>query len=215
MIQKNNARIHFLILYVCLSVLGLTHINTDVSLSHMFSMSLKLLFVLLFAYGFTKFLTPSQLLDFQFRWAVVKQAQNLNYLLIGFVLGSVLIPFYLWHSQAYLNWFVDFKIAEILKLFIGTNALGIWDELFFINIVFVLLRFHLNFWKANLAQAVLFTTFLFELGFTGWGPLIIYPFALTQGYVYEKTKSLGLVLILHLTLDFILFCSLLYWHWSF
>jgi len=152
LVSNTESRVHFLILYVCLSILGFTHINTHIDNSHMLSMGAKLSLVLVIAFVGTKLFSP--------------------------------------------------------------NGLGIWDELFFINVVFVLLRYHLPFGPANLAQAVLFTSFLFELGFTGWGPLLIFPFALTQAFVYEKTKSLGLVLVLHLILDFILFCSLLYWHWA-
>ncbi len=210
---RYEARSHFLLLYASLFVLSLTHINTDLSDLHMVSMGLKLTAVIALAYFGTKFLTPAQAIDFDWHWEVIKQPLSKKYLIIGMFVGLVIIPFYYWHTQAFLNWSVDFSPWEITKLFIGTNGLGIWDELFFINFVFVVLRYHLKFWYANVAQAVLFASFLFELGFTGWGPLMIFVFALLQGCIYEKTKSLGLVLILHLTLDFILFLSLLYLHW--
>ena len=214
LVSNTESRVHFLILYVCLSILGFTHINTHIDNSHMLSMGAKLSLVLVIAFVGTKLFSPNKALDFSWNWSALKLKTNQHYILTGLIVGSFIIPFYLWHSQAYLNWAVTFTPFEITKLFVGTNGLGIWDELFFINVVFVLLRYHLPFGPANLAQAVLFTSFLFELGFTGWGPLLIFPFALTQAFVYEKTKSLGLVLVLHLILDFILFCSLLYWHWA-
>ena len=40
-----------------------------------------------------------------------------------------------------------------LKLFVGINCVGIWDELFFVNVVFNLLRVEFPFWVANFAQA--------------------------------------------------------------
>ena len=213
LIFERTARVHFLLLYFCLGVLGLIHINTDLSNQHMLSMSVNLMLVLGVTYYGTKVLTPTKALNIKWHWAELKKRINQYYFALGLLIGIPLIPYYFWQTSAYLNWTVEFSAAEIVRLFVGTNGLGIWDELFFINVVFVLLRYHLNFWAANLIQAVLFSTFLFELGFTGWGPIMIYVFALIQGYMYEKNESLGLVLVLHLIFDLILFLSLLYWHW--
>ena len=33
-------------------------------------------------------------------------------------------------------------------------------------------------WLANLLQAVIFVSFLWELGYQAWGPLLTFPFAL-------------------------------------
>ena len=103
-------------------------------------------------------------------------------------------------------------LAGISLLFIGTNALGIWDELFFIITVLALLRRHLPFFWANAIQAVLFTAFLYELGFRGWAPLAIYPFALLQGIVFKKTHNLLYIIAIHLTIDFVLFLALINAH---
>jgi len=73
-------------------------------------------------------------------------------------------------------------------------------------------RRYLPFATANLLQAVLFTSFLFELGFTGWGPVMIFIFAVIQGVVFRKTDSLFYVITIHLTLDFILFLALVNIH---
>jgi hypothetical protein len=91
------------------------------------------------------------------------------------------------------------------RLFWGCNFVGIWDELAFINFVFVLLHRHFRFGEANLAQAVYFTSFLHEMAFVGWGPVVIYAFALIQGLTYKKTGSLFYIVILHLMIDSILF----------
>ena len=100
----------------------------------------------------------------------------------------------------------------IARLFIGTNALGIWDELFFICTCFALLRRHLPDWQANLLQAVLFTSFLWELGFKSWAPFFIYPFALLQARIFTVTKSLSYIVSVHLLFDFVLFLVLLHAH---
>ena len=56
------------------------------------------------------------------------------------------------------------------RLFWGCNFVGVWDELAFINFVFVLLCRCFGFREANLAQAVFFASFLHEMAFVGWGP---------------------------------------------
>ena len=42
----------------------------------------------------------------------------------------------------------------IARLFVGVNAVGLWDELFFICTVYTLLLRHFRPWLANLLQAV-------------------------------------------------------------
>lgn len=97
------------------------------------------------------------------------------------------------------------RTEALWRLFWGCNFIGVWDELAFINLVFVLLARHFRFGEANLAQAVFFTSFLHEMAFVGWGPVVIYGFALIQGYTYRKTGSLFYIVILHLMIDSILF----------
>ena len=91
------------------------------------------------------------------------------------------------------------------RLFWGCNFVGIWDELAFINFVFVLLSRHFRFREANYAQAVFFTSFLHEMAFVGWGPVVIFAFALVQGTTYRRTGSLFYIVVLHLMIDSILF----------
>ena len=69
----------------------------------------------------------------------------------------------------------------------------------------MLLSRHFRFWEANLAQAVFFTSFLYAMAFVGWGPVVIYIFALIQGYTYRKTRSLLYIVVLHLLVDSVLF----------
>jgi membrane protease YdiL (CAAX protease family) len=95
--------------------------------------------------------------------------------------------------------------AELLRLFIGINLVGIWDELFFINIGYAVLRQLFPARTANLAQAVIYTTVLWTMAFRGVGPLFVYLFALTQGAMYERSRVLLWVLIVHLIVDYFLF----------
>ena len=97
------------------------------------------------------------------------------------------------------------RTEALWRLFWGCNFVGVWDELAFVNFVFVLTHRHFRFGEANLAQAVFFTSFLHEMAFVGWGPVVIYGFALTQGLTYKRTGSLFYIVILHLMIDTILF----------
>ena len=94
---------------------------------------------------------------------------------------------------------------ELFKLFMGINAVGVWDELFFINICFAILRSLFPYRIANPAQAVIYTVVLYDMAFTGWGPLFIALLALSQGAMFERSRILVWVLIVHLIVDYFLF----------
>ncbi|WP_433557858.1 CPBP family intramembrane glutamic endopeptidase [Pseudonocardia xinjiangensis] len=128
-----------------------------------------------------------------------------GYLALVVVGGYLILPVYFLGSGAYRNWPDIAGANEIIRLFIGVNAVGLWDELFFICIVFALLRHHFPFWQANLLQSVVFVSFLWELGYRGWGPLLTVPFALLQGYIFQRTRSLTYVVTVHLTFDVVIF----------
>ena len=64
----------------------------------------------------------------------------------------------------------------------------------------------------QLLQAVIFVSFLWELGYQSWGPLLTFPFALVQGYIFNRTRSLPYVVCTHLIFDCVLFLVLLHAH---
>ncbi|QKJ19934.1 CPBP family intramembrane glutamic endopeptidase [Microbacterium hominis] len=128
------------------------------------------------------------------------------------VLGWLILPFYFITSGVYLNWPVVDTPDLITRLFVGVGAVGIWDELFFICTCFALLRRHFVFWQANILQAVVFVSFLWELGYQAWGPLLTIPFALLQGFIFMKTRSLAYVVTVHLLFDAVVFLVLVHAH---
>lgn len=133
---------------------------------------------------------------------------EIGYLIAVPLLGYLILPFYFLRSGAYLNWPPLVDGGEVARFFIGVNAVGTWDELFFICTVLVLLRRHFPFWTANILTAVIFVSFLWELGYRAWGPLLTIPFALLQGYLFMKTRSLGYVLAVHLLFDALVFLAI-------
>ena len=102
----------------------------------------------------------------------------------------------------------EFDEGEVRRLFLGINMVGIWDELFFVNTVFAVLRSLFSFRVANALQAVVYTAVLYDMAFTGIGPLVILAFAWTQGAMFEKSEGLIWVLIVHLVVDFFLVAAI-------
>lgn len=142
------------------------------------------------------------------RWPPLEK----TYLLMVPALGWLILPFYFIRSGSYLNWPHVTDLSELARFFVGVNAVGTWDELFFICTCFALLRRHFPLWQANLLQAVIFVSFLWELGYRSWGPLLTVPFALLQGYIFARTRSLTYVLIVHLLFDAIVFLAIVHAH---
>ncbi len=150
----------------------------------------------------------------RFPWRTGKRWTRTQWAYLLFVVGAgyLVLPFYFLSSGAYLNWPTVVEGQEIARLFVGVNAVGTWDELFFICTVFALLRRHFGLWTANLLQAMVFVSFLWELGYREWGPLLTIPFALIQGFTFNLTKSLTYVLVVHLLFDAVVFMVLVHAH---
>ena len=121
-------------------------------------------------------------------------------------------PFYFLTSGVYRNWPAVVEWHEIARLFVGVNAVGLWDELFFICTCFALLRRHFSQGVANVLQATIFVSFLWELGYQAWGPLLTIPFALIQGWIFAWTKNLLYVVTVHLLFDAIVFLVIVHAH---
>lgn len=128
------------------------------------------------------------------------------------VLGWLILPFYFIGSGVYQNWPAVDSPGLIARLFVGVGAVGIWDELFFICTVFAVLLRHFPPWLANVLQTVVFVSFLWELGYRAWGPVLTIPFALMQGGIFLRTRSLGYVVTVHLLFDAIVFAVLVHAH---
>lgn len=134
------------------------------------------------------------------------------WLAIVLVLAWLILPFYFITSGVYENWPVVDTPDLIARLFIGVGAVGIWDELFFICTCFALLRRHFDDRAAGVLQAVIFVSFLWELGYQSWGPLLTIPFALLQAFIFLRTLSLSYVVTVHLLFDAVVFGVLVHAH---
>lgn len=201
---------HVILLQISLAIVGLAAIDTDIRTGPALTLSALLGAALLFPFLFSKYVYKEKLITFPFRGKRRWLKKEVAYVVLAGVIAFFVLPQYLRSGMdpVYANWPNVKSAGDIIRLFIGTNALGIWDELFFVCTALAIMRRYFTFWEANAAQAVLFTAFLHELGFTGWIFLLIYVFALLQGYIFSKTESLLYILSIHLTVDFILFLAL-------
>ena len=193
-------------------IISTVPLNADLSLSHMALMGGVLALAVVVPYSISRFVYREHAVRFPVNTGVRWSRREYLYLAFVVLLGYAILPVYLISTGVYLNWPDAADPSVFVRLFIGVNAVGIWDELFFICTTFTLLRRHLPDWQANLLQAVIFSSFLWEIGYQSWGPLLTYPFALLQGYTFKLTKSLSYVVSVHLLFDLVLFLTLVHAH---
>ncbi len=203
---------HVVVLFGMLAVLGSTPIDTSIDLEHILRMGVPLGLAIAVPYLVFRYIyNEPHVIQYHFAKHTFTRGQ-VGYILLALVASYLILPFWMQNTGGYMNWAVLLDPWHLFVLFLGTNGLGIWDELFFIVTVLGVLRHHLPFWQANIVQAVLFTSFLYELGFTGWAPFLIFPFALSQGLVFKYTKNLVYIIAIHLTIDLVLYLALINAH---
>jgi membrane protease YdiL (CAAX protease family) len=196
---------HLLAIAAGLVVISTMSLEADLSDAAMIRFAVTLTAAVALPYAISRWVYREDVIRFPVRVGNRWSRFEFGYLALVVVGGYLILPVYFLGSGAYLNWPEISGGNEIARLFLGVNAVGLWDELFFICIVFALLRHHFPFWHANVLQAVIFVSFLWELGYRGWGPLLTVPFALLQGYIFQRTRSLPYVVTVHLTFDVIIF----------
>ena len=198
------------VLLGCVVILGLCDINPSIEYDNFFRVGIPFSLVILL---------PSIILRsgdegvIRYRFLPrVWRKQDLIYTIISIPLAWIVLKGYAWGNltllgdELFRHWTLppEPDPEAIKRLFLGINLVGIWDELFFVNTAFALLRSLFNFRVANAMQAVLYTAVLYDMAFTGLGIFIVFLFAWTQGSMFEKSESLLWVLIVHLIVDYFL-----------
>ena len=203
---------HLVLVAAGLVIISLVPLNADLSLTHMTLMGGALALAVLVPLLVSRYVYRENLITFPVKTGHKWPLAAKLYLLAVVALGYLLLPVYLIRTGVHQNW-PDASDPTIFgRLFLGVNAVGIWDELFFICTTFTLLRRHFPDWLANILQALVFSAFLWEIGYQAWGPLLTFPFALLQGYTFKLTKSVTYVVTVHLLFDFVLFLALVHAH---
>jgi membrane protease YdiL (CAAX protease family) len=201
------------LIYLALAILGVAPINTNIYFPHSLQMGVALFLVVFIPYYVTRYIYKNHAVRFPLGHGRQWQKKEILYVFVTAAVAYLVLPFMLRATGSYHNWHIQPGFWNIALSYIGLNAVGIWDELFFVSTVLGILRKFLPFKIANLTQAVIFTSFLYTLGFQGWSPIVVYAFALSQGYIFKKTDSLLYVLTIHLTLDLALHLTLVYLHY--
>ena len=198
------------LIVLSLGLLGITPINTDISLVHIFQMGTTLFLAVALPYLITRKLYKEKTIRYPFHHGRKWYKKEIFYIIVTATIAFLLLPFYLRNTGSYHNWTVQLGAGKLFILYLGTNMLGTWDEFFFVSTVLAIFKKYFPFPLANATQAMIFTSFLYALGFRGWAPLALYPFALSQGYIFKKTDSLLYILTIHLTLDLVLYLALIH-----
>jgi membrane protease YdiL (CAAX protease family) len=193
-----------------IGVIGTISLAADISYGHMILMGSILLIAVVVPYVVDRFVFKRHIVRFPIntgrRWTTGEYVWLVS--VVG--LAWLIMPFYFITSGTYLNWPTVHEPSELIRLFLAVNAVGLWDELFFICTAFALLRHHFVMWQANILQAIIFVSFLWELGYQAWGPFLTTTFALVQGYIFNRTRSLPYVVSVHLTFDCVLWAVLVH-----
>lgn len=214
--QKPTFRRRFLVLLGVVALLGAAPIHTGLDNRHFITLGVCFLAVILVPALVLRRTDPG-LLDFRlwprrFRWA------DIIYTSFSIPLAWAIIEVYFFtlSPDVPAHWPLPSvpDRGETWRLIVGINCVGIWDELFFINTVYAILRSLYPLRIANLGQAIVYTSVLSDMAFTGWGPPIVYGFALTQGAMYEGSRCLLWVLIVHLVVDFFLVAAILHYNYG-
>lgn len=199
---------NFVLVYFAIALLGVTPLDTSVGLQHAILIGVPLFLAIAVPHLVTRYIYKNPL-RVPFNIRRIWHRKEISYILLVLILSYLLLPFMLRETNSYPSWTILPGFWNILTSYVGLNAVAIWEELFCVTTALTIFRRHLPFWQANIAQAVIFSSFLFSVAFIGWSWLVIFFFALSQGYIYKKTNSLAYVLAIHLSLDVFVHLSIL------
>lgn len=192
------------------AILAVAPIHTDTSTGHFIALAIPF-FLVIFLPAVVLGKTDPGVIRYRlwprkFRWL------DIFYVAISIPLSWAVFEFYfkVANPDVPTHWILPIEPeGEVSwRLFFGINFVGLWDEFFFVNTVFAVLRSVFPFRVANAGQAVIYTAVLTRMAFTGIGPIVIYIFALTQGSMFEESENLLYVLLVHLIVDFFLLAAI-------
>lgn len=201
-----------LLIALALGLISLISVEADISWGNIALMGVVLSGAVIIPSTISRWVYRDTAIQFPRRQGRPWTKLEWGWLFLVLFLGWLILPRYFISSGVYQNWPAVETPSEILRLFLGVNAVGIWDELFFICTIFALLYRHFSFWTANVLTSIIFVSFLWELGYQAWGPLLTIPFALVQAVIFTRTKSLPYTITVHLLFDLIVFLTIVHAH---
>lgn len=143
--------------------------------------------------------------DLRKRWT----RREVAYVLTAVMICGFWLFYYFLTTNANKGWSME-STNDILIVFAVIMIIGLWEELFFIAFIFTALNRYLPFLAANTLQAIMFTAFLYQIGFQGWIVPFVFSYTWYQGYVFYKTKNLLVTITIHVLVDLLVFVALLF-----
>lgn len=217
--SREQFRKHLSLLFPSLLILGYFPVTSILKYEHL-STNIVILFItvtsaLFLPYLISRYIYKDSVIKFPIFPIKKWSKKRSGYLVFAASTSFILLSVYFYSTHAYLNWPPPHDPLALVALFMGTMFLGVWDELFFVCTVLGITKRYIPFTYANIVQSIIFSSFLYQIGFTSWGFLITFLFTFLQGAVYHKTNSLFYVIMIHLIVDLVLFFMLLYAHNAF
>jgi membrane protease YdiL (CAAX protease family) len=198
----------FLAVYLSLGILCLTPISPALTITSVVFMGSGLTAALIVPYLVTRLGLGAPLQPLW--WPRPEWSWHMAGIILAAGLVSwVIFPFYFWQVGNAGNWALPLELGAGISLLAGLLIVGVWEQLFFVGTILPLLQRLIPFSWANLVQSAFFALFLFAIGFSSWGLLIAFGFALCQGWITYHFRSVPLALLQHAVVDVVLFVSLL------
>lgn len=155
------------VLLGCVGVLALAPISTELDMPHFLTLTVFLLAVAIFPTVILRHSDPGVI-----EWRFLSRkifARDPIYVAISFPLAWAIIYVYFVVLNPWMpaQWAMpaEYDAGWAWRLIIGINLVGVWDELFFINTVYGILRSLFPAQTANLVQAVIYTSVLNRMAF--------------------------------------------------
>lgn len=204
---KLHRTTHLGLIVVGIALLLATPISTHISWEHFFTMTGGMMLAVIVPYLISRRYFKDSLIHFNLDWRRKWSRLEIGYVVFAVIACALWLALYFATTDAHKNWPMATP-GDITIVFVCIMVIGIWEEFFFIGTVYgVLQRLLPNVW-AMVLQAVFFSAFLFQVGFKGWIVPFLFMYALFQSYVFYKTKTLLITLVIHVLVDLIVFISL-------
>ena len=202
------------VLLGCVALLAITPINTDLQPIKFLTLGGPFLLVIIVPAVILAKTDPG-VIRYRF-WPTKFRWLDVFYVAISIPLAWLVLDWYFgFNDWMHTQWPLPAQQDDdaMTFLFWGINGVGVWDELFFVNTVFAILRSLFRFRIANTFQAVVYMSVLYDMAFAGIGPVLVYLFALTQGSMFEESENLLYVLVVHLIVDYFLYWEIVSGHY--
>lgn len=193
---------------VGIGIMLATPVSTNITLKHCLSMTTGMVLAVIAPYWLAKHNFKHSLVHFNLRLRRPWTHEEIFYVAFAVIACSLSMFAYFNGSDAHRNWPLS-TTSDIIIVFMSIMVIGIWEEFFFIATIYGIFQRLLPYAWAVILQAILFTAFLYQIGFKDWIVPLVFMYTIFQAYVFHKTKTLFITLTIHVLVDLSVFINLL------